>query len=216
MPTAWLHATPDDPSARVSRKESVGLAFISALHGLSAIQRATLLLRDVVGFSAEETAAALAVSVPAANSALFRARSAIEEKLGREPPAAGDVDEDLLARYIRAWETNDVQVLVSLLREDVRTTMPPRPTWIDGRAANVEFYRRMLAGPPWVTLLRIVLTSANGLPALAFYRAPAGGGTYTIRALQVVELVEGGVARIDHFMIPAVFVAFGLPAELPT
>jgi len=113
MPNTWLTAADDPgPLASYALKESVALAFVAALQVLSPVQRATLLLRDVVGLSAEETAAALEVGVAAANSALFRARTAVSEKLGARDPsefaAAAEVNEALLARYLRAWEERDV------------------------------------------------------------------------------------------------------------
>lgn len=132
MPDAWLRGAPD-ADAKYTLKESVALAFVAPLQILSPPQRATLLLRDVVGMSAEETAAALGVSVSAANSALFRARGAVEAKIGdREAFAASarDVDVGVLERWVRAFESSDVETLVALLHDDVVTTMPPSPTWI--------------------------------------------------------------------------------------
>jgi RNA polymerase sigma-70 factor (TIGR02960 family) len=219
LPDGWIAAAREvNPSARYAIKESVALAFVAALHALSATQRATLLLRDVVGFSAEETAEALGVTVSAANSALFRARAAVDEKIGGRDPvaiaeAAKDVDEALLARYVRAWEEVDVDALVSLMRDDVQTTMPPSPTWIAGRAANAVFYRHMFALRR-LQGLRIVRTGANGQPAFAYYRRSAEGEPFVLRALQVVEVRGGAIARIDHFLTPAVFPVFGLAAEL--
>src|SRR5690349_15158795 len=109
MPDTWLEGIDErDPQARYALKESVALAFVAALQCLSPVQRATLLLRDVVGLSANETATALGASVPAANSALFRARTALEEKLGGPNPAdialQGEVDPTVLEQYVRAFE----------------------------------------------------------------------------------------------------------------
>ncbi|XYH99370.1 RNA polymerase subunit sigma-70 [Sorangium sp. So ce1128] len=218
-PDAWLEGAGEaSPAARYTLKESVALAFVAALSILSPAQRATLLLRDVVGLSAEETASALGIGLGAANSALFRARKTVEEKLGGRDAsafagAATAVDEALLARYVRAFEDADVGALVALLHEDVRTTMPPSPTWIAGRAANEVFFRRIFAtfrsSAP-----RAVRTAANGQPALALYRRFAPGEAPSLHAIQVLTARAGAIASIDHFMTREVFPVFGLPAEL--
>lgn len=219
MPDAWLGGDPGPaPDARYALRESVALAFVGALQALSPPQRATLLLRDVVGLSADETAAALGLSVSAANSALFRARTAVEEKLGGRDPstlAASEVDEALLARYIKAWEGADVDAIVALLRDDIETTMPPSPTWLRGRAANEAFYRRMFASISHLGPARLVRTGANGQPAIAYYRAPAPGEAHRMRAIQVLDLAGGAIRRVDHFMLPEILPIFGLPATLP-
>lgn len=214
MPDTWLHGELDDPWARHSARESVALAFVAALHVLSPVQRATLLLRDVVGLSADETARALDIGVGAANSALFRARETVAKKLGgREPgefvECAGEIDEALLARYVRAYEEANVDELVALFHEDLTTTMPPYPTWISGRAANEVFYRGMLASGPSGAL--IVRTHANTRPAFAFYRADAPGQPRTLRAIQVVGVRDGAIATVDHFLVPGLARVFELP-----
>jgi RNA polymerase sigma-70 factor (ECF subfamily) len=105
--------------------------------------------------------------------------------------------------------------LVALLHEDIKTTMPPSPTWIEGRAANETFYRSMFGylRPGGIRYLR---TSANGGPAFAFYRPDASGGPLTIRAIQLIEIRDGAIARIDHFMLPQIFSLFGVPLALPS
>jgi RNA polymerase sigma-70 factor (ECF subfamily) len=219
MPGTWLAAAgAPDPSARYTLKESVALAFVAALQILTPSQRATLLLRDVVGLSAEETAEALGLSVSAANSALFRARTAVEEKLGgkdasAKAPLAAEVDESLLAQYVRAFEESNVDALVALLHDDVQTTMPPSPTWMRGREANEAFYRHMLSRVRG--MYRILRTEANGQPALGFYRAAAPGEPRLLHAIQLVETRDGRIARIDHFMTAPVFPLFGLPEAIP-
>jgi RNA polymerase sigma-70 factor (ECF subfamily) len=219
MPDTWLEAAGGhDPSAKYTLKESVALAFVAALQTLSPSQRATLLLRDVVGLSAEEAAEALELSVSAANSALFRARTTVEEKLGGRDASefaakAAEVDEAVLTRYMRAIEDSDVEALIALLHHDVKTAMPPSPTWFLGLAANAAFLRHMFGGHGhgWIRLRR---TRANGLPALAFYRAESPTEPYSLRAIQVVEMREGRIATLDHFMLPNVFRLFGLPEAL--
>jgi RNA polymerase sigma-70 factor, ECF subfamily len=219
MPDAWLAgAERADPHARYALKESVALAFVAVLQCLSAVQRATLLLRDVVGLSAEETADALGVGVGAANSALFRARSAVEEKLGGSDTNAvarhAEVDEALLAQYVRAFEEANLDAIVALFHEELRTTMPPVPLWVSGRAANDRFYRRvfgdLLAGE-----YRHLRVGANGTPALAFYRRPAPRAPHTLAAIQLVTTRDGAVAGVDHFMMPEVLPLFGAPRVFP-
>jgi RNA polymerase sigma-70 factor (ECF subfamily) len=217
MPDTWLvSAEQADPAARYTLKESVALAFVAALQCLTPLQRAALLLRDVVGLSAEEAAEALAVSLSAANSALFRAREAVEEKVGRRDPSAvadsAAVDEELLARYVRAFEARDADAFVAVVHEDVKATMPPSPTWLEGRAATVAFFRNMFAGRPGP--LQVVRTAANAQPALAYYRSDGGGQPYLLRAIQVLSFRDGKIATIDHFMTKEVFPVFELPAEI--
>jgi RNA polymerase sigma-70 factor (ECF subfamily) len=219
MPDAWLAgAEPADPHARYALKESVALAFVAVLQCLSAVQRATLLLRDVVGLSAQETAEALGIGVAAANSALFRARAALEEKLGGCDANAvarhAEVDEALLARYVRAFEEANLDAIVALFHEEVRTTMPPVPLWVAGRAANDRFYRRVFGNllPGQYRHLRV---GANGAPALAFYRPASPGAPHTLAAIQLVTTRDGAVVGIDHFMMPEVLPLFGAPHTLP-
>lgn len=220
MPNAWLEGVEErDPQARYALKESVALAFVAALQCLSALQRATLLLRDVVGLSAAETASALGASVEASNSALFRARFAIGSRLGAgsEPDdiaASNQVDQQLLERYVRAFEEANLDALVALFHQDMRTTMPPAPTWVLGRAANERFYRSMFGSlvPGQFRHLRV---GANGQPALAFYRPAAPAGPHRLAAIQLVTTRDGLVSTIDHFMLSEIYPLFGVPVELP-
>jgi RNA polymerase sigma-70 factor (ECF subfamily) len=216
MPDVWLDgAAPADPSAHYTLKESVALAFVAALQCLSAPQRAVLLLRDVVGLSAEETAEALAIGVSAANSALFRAREAVEEKLGGRGSAAfaenlAPVDEELLARYVRAFEAGDIGGLVAVLHQDVRTTMPPIPAWLEGLEANEIFYRLMFANMR-PGRIRLVRTRANGQAAFGFYRPDGESGPRSLHAIQLVSTRDGRLRTLDHFMGRTFFKEFGLP-----
>jgi RNA polymerase sigma-70 factor (ECF subfamily) len=219
MPGAWLDGVEQaDPHARYALKESVALAFVAVIQCLSPVQRAALLLRDVVGMSAQETAEALDIAVGAANSALFRARAAIEAKLGGSDTSAvarhAEVDEAVLARYVRAFEEMNLEALVALFHEEVRTTMPPVPLWIGGRAANDRFYRRMFGNMP-PGHFRHLRVGANGAPALAFYRPASPGAPHALTAIQLVTTRDGGVVGIDHFMMPEVFPLFAAPRVLP-
>ena len=205
MPDTWLAAAPAaDPAARYTLRESVALAFIAALQVLSPAQRAALLLRDVVGMSADEATAALDQSVSATNSALHRARTAIDERVVRRDPASfatTAADTAALAGYVRALAECDVEAMIALMHDDLHTTMPPSPTWIAGRAANEVFYRRMFAN--WQRGdVEAVPLGANGQPGFAFHR----GGV--LRAIEVVELRDGLIARMHHFMQPALLSLF--------
>jgi RNA polymerase sigma-70 factor (ECF subfamily) len=203
MPDGWLASAPEDPGARYTLRESVALAFIAALQVLSPSQRAALLLRDVVGMTADETAEALEQSVSATNSALHRARSAIDEKVVRRDHDAftTPADEAALAGYVRAIADCDIDAMIALIHDDLHTTMPPSPTWIAGRAANEVFYRIMFAR--WQRGdVQVVPCGANGQPGFVFFR----GGL--ARAVELVELRDGLIARMHHFMQPAVVPLF--------
>lgn len=203
MPDSWL-AGEQDPGARYMLRESVALAFIAALQILTPAQRAALLLRDVVGLSAEEAAEALGQSVSSTNSALHRARAAIDERVARKDPSsfvASAADTEALAAYVRAIAECDIDAMIALMHDDIHTTMPPSPTWIAGRAANEVFYRTMFGrwrrGDVAVTPL-----GANGQPGFAFHRDGQ------VRAIEVVELRDGRIARMHHFMQPALLRVF--------
>jgi RNA polymerase sigma-70 factor (ECF subfamily) len=217
-PATWFAEVTPDPEARYELQESVALAFVASLQHLTPVQRATLLLRDVVGLSAEETSRALSLGLEAANSALFRARTAVATKLEGKRPALPSASpsaavERVLARYLAAWNQLDIDAFVSLLHEEVRTTMPPSPTWIAGRAHNVAFYRPMFAAQR-PGMFQAISTAANARAAFAFYRALADGEPHRLRAIQLVELKGDAVVSIDHFLLPELGPAFGLPPEL--
>ncbi|HUQ03756.1 MAG TPA: RNA polymerase subunit sigma-70 [Kofleriaceae bacterium] len=205
MPDAWLAGAPaNDPAARYTLRESVALAFVAALQALTPPQRAALLLRDVVGLSADEAAAALGQSVSAVNSTLHRARGAIDERVaGRDPAEFRETPADAaaLAAYVRAIAACDVDAMIALLHDDIHTTMPPSPTWIAGRAANEVFYRIMFAR--WQPgEAAVVPIGANGQHGFVFER---GGQA---RAVEVVELRDGLIVRMHHFMQPALLPLF--------
>jgi RNA polymerase sigma-70 factor (ECF subfamily) len=214
---AWLEPLPDmyiadvtaDPAARYDVRESVSLAFIAALQVLPPRQRAVLLLRDVLGLSARETAAALDQSVGATNSALHRARSALRtthHRTGREAVAAAipsePVTRKLLDAYVRAWAADDVDGLLATMREDVRLAMPPTPSWYEGRRVVGEGLRRWVFGamrPPAGYVIRA--TMANGQPACVFASAdtpdlPIG--------LQVLDVRGDRIRQVTVFLDEAI------------
>lgn len=196
-PDAWIEPEEHSPETRYSRRQSVTLAFLTALHRLPAKQRAVLLLRDVLGWQASECAELLELSVAAVNSALQRARESMGEDVSREPPREHDESTlALLRRYLRAWEQADVPALVAVLREDAVLTMPPLSGWFQGAADVGAALGSLVLTPGTAGLYRVVLTRANAQPAVAMYR-----GTEPA-AVHVLTLEEGKVARIDAFVDP--------------
>jgi RNA polymerase sigma-70 factor (ECF subfamily) len=221
-PDSLLYGATDDPAVVVSHRSGVRLAFVAALQNLSALQRAVLVLRDVLGWQAKEVAEILETSTAAVNSALQRARTQLAET-GPIAEELGEPNEpevrDVLDRYMAAFEHADVDELTQLLRTDVELEMPPIPTWFAGRDAVREFLARVVLRTPdqW----RLAYTRANGAPAFALYqRAPHGpSGSFQAHGLDVLTLVGGRIARIVAFNDPTLVARFGLPetiTESPT
>lgn len=218
-PSAWLAgaaAERHDPAAQYTLKESVALAFVAALQVLTPSQRAVLLLRDVVGLSAAETAEALSCSLSSVNSTLHRARAALEERVGPRAgwsPEGETVDFELLERYMRAWEHGDLAAVIALLHDDVTLSMPPSLTWIDGRANVARFFTNRTLRAVHEHRFRTTVVAANGVTGVGFYRL-GEDGQWTFFALQVIEAKDGLVRVIDHFMSAGALAAFfagGLP-----
>jgi RNA polymerase sigma-70 factor (ECF subfamily) len=216
-PSVWLSAaTPEggSPASQYTLKESIALAFVAALQVLTPPQRAVLLLRDVVGLSASETAEALDCSVSSANSTLHRARAALEERVGPRAawsPEVGAVDQVLLERYVRAWEKGDLDAIVALLHDEVTLSMPPSRTWIAGRADVARFFAKRASQG-----VRATVVEANGGIGAGFYRL-GDNGEWAFIALQVLETKDGRIRVIDHFMSAsgqAAFFASGLARTL--
>lgn len=221
-PSAWLDGATSEvatPLTLYSRRESIALAFVAALQVLTPAQRAVLLLRDVVGLSATETAEVLVCSVSSANSTLHRARVALEERVGPRAswsPESGAVDAALLERYVRAWEHGDLDAIVALLHDDVTLSMPPSPTWIEGRINVARFYENRVSEAVRHHRFSTVVVDANGRASAGFYRLD-DDGTKTFFALQVLDARDGRIHVIDHFMSAsahAAFFAAGLPRTL--
>jgi RNA polymerase sigma-70 factor (ECF subfamily) len=218
IPDALMFETPEDA---VTVRHSVRLAVMTALHELPVRQRAVLILRDVVQFSAAEVAELLETTPAAVNSSLQRARahlaevSPIEENL-TEPDSDYPADRrDLLDRYCAAFENADMAALTALLQDDVKLEMPPVPIWFTGRDTVVRFLvARAFTTPGDIVLLP---TAANGQPAVAEYRRTADG---VMRAHSIHVLTMGtkghtdgttGIAALTVFLDPALFTVFGLP-----
>lgn len=216
-PEPLWRATPMGPESRLSAKQSVTLAFLAAIQHLPPLQRAVLLLREVLGFSAEETAGVLETTVPAANSALQRARATLEANRARlEQGVALDPEETgvraLLERYVAAWESGDTRALTTLLKEDALLTMPPVPAWFSGRDQVVAFLTGFL---PRMGELRLRVVSASGGAALAAWVRPPGAATFQPGGLHVLSGSAAGLTRLDVLLNPALFPRFGLPATPP-
>lgn len=217
-PSAWLDGA--DPASEYTLKESIALAFVAALQVLTPPQRAVLLLRDVVGLSADETATALETSVSAANSSLHRAREALAARVGPKsgwsPDAGAPIDRALLERYLRVWHSSDPDAVIALLHDEATISMPPSPTWIQGRDAVARFFAHRVRSAIETGAFLTRALEANGRPAVAFYRK-GDDGSARFFAIHVLELDGGLVRTIDHFMGAAarrVVVASGLPDTL--
>ena len=221
--SVWVEACPnglldlDDvsPDARYSRRESVELAFVAALQHLPPLQRAALILRDVLSYSARETATILDTSVPAANSALQRARKTLDERRPEVSQQAtlralGDRRVDaLVARYAQAMEDGDVATVVGLLTEDAAWSMPPDSTWYRGEALEV-FLREWPLPLRW----RHMPTSVNGQPAVLCYLWDEGEGVFEAHALDVLTLQGPRIAEVTAFLSLPVLQRLGLPMAL--
>lgn len=201
-----------DPAEATVQRESVRLAFLTALQLLPPRQRVVLILRDVLAWSAAECAELLDMSVASVNSALARARRTVaDHDPGAGRPVLDDAGEqEMFQRYVAAFEAYDVDRLVELLSEDAVFSMPPYELWLRG-AADVEAWWR---GPGQVCRgSRILPTRANGGPAAAVYH-PVGQERWEPFALHVLDARAGRISSLTHFMGPAVFAEFGLPSEL--
>lgn len=224
----WLEPYPDvllegvaltsGPEARYEASEAISLAFVTALQMLPPRQRAVLILRDVLGFSAAETAGMLSATVDSVNSALKRARAAVQDRarLGRRreppPPPNSPAERALAARLTTAYQSGDVSQLIALLTDDVRVSMPPVPLEYHGLAAAVRFHATVVFRQG--RTYDLVPTRANGQLAFAAYvRDPAGGVRHAM-GLLVLTVSGERVTEITRFD-NTVLASFGLPRTLP-
>jgi RNA polymerase sigma-70 factor, ECF subfamily len=240
--TTWVEPYPDhqlggsetlaSPEARYDQRESLELAFITALQTLPASQRAALLLREVLGFSATEIASQLGITVPAVTSALQRARQGLARR-GAEPDqqrtarSLGDEKaRQLVEAFVDALERADTSALVGLLTQDAAWAMPPLPSWYRGPAAIGEFLTTFGFNERW----RHRPAGANGQPALGCYTVDPATGTWVASALAVLSLRGERIAEVDYFLTgellgrwgndssidgAEMFARFGLPATIP-
>ena len=218
----WVGPVPDgrvlaavaDPAQVVADRESIRLAFVAALQHLPPRQRAVLILREVLTWSAQEVADLLETSVPSVNSALQRARATI----AAAAPATDvyePTDEDqkqLLDRYVAAFEAYDLTALTRLLHEDATLSMPPLPLWLRGPDDITAWMTGTGAGCRGSRLVPVV---ANGLPAFGQYRPSPTGAGHEPWALIVLEITAGRIAGVNNFLdTQRLFPLFGLPARL--
>jgi RNA polymerase sigma-70 factor (ECF subfamily) len=191
-----------DPEAAYARREGIELAYVAALQHLPGTQRAVLLLREVLQFSAAEVAQLLDTSVAGVNSALQRARASMEERThGRSQQAElAALGEDgvrrLVDEFVSAWEAADVDRLAALLAEDARFTMPPLPAWFDGRAMVLRFMAERLFETPW----RLEARTINGQPGFVCHQLV--DGTWILGAVNVLSIRDGRVSWIAGFVDP--------------
>jgi RNA polymerase sigma-70 factor (TIGR02960 family) len=221
----WLQPYPDrlldestmEPGAVAVARETVELTFLAVLQLLPGQQRAVLILRDVLGWSAAETADLLEISVASANSALQRARATLRDKLPEQRsewslPEASEVERDLLRRFIDAHERGDVEASVAMVRHDIRITMPPHPFLYEG----VDTMRTMLTeafGAGSVGDWRLVPTACNRMPAAASYLRLNGESEFRAFKLDVLRIEDGQVVEVTTFDA-TLFPEFGLPLTL--
>jgi RNA polymerase sigma-70 factor (TIGR02960 family) len=224
MDVPWLQPYPDrlldeiaprehEPEAVVVERETIELTFLAALQALPPRQRAALILRDVLGWPASDTASLLETSVAAANSALQRARVTLKKHLPsrRSEWSAGEPsaeERELLDRFIDAHERCDAAAAVAIASEDIRITMPPQPRVFDGLAAIAPLLERAFGSEregDW----KLVATQANRMPAAASYLRRPGDSAFRAFKVDVLRVDDGAIAEITTFG-PALFLRFGL------
>jgi RNA polymerase sigma-70 factor (ECF subfamily) len=213
FPDALLAREHEDPAEVAVSRAGIRLALVAALQYLSARQRAVVILRDVLGWSAAEVADLLGTTTTAVNSGLRRARTQLARRYPVEDELAEPAEPEaraLLERFAAAVENADVSALAELLARDVTLEMPPALTWFTGRQSVVRFVAsNFLTGPGRE---RLVPVAANGQPAFAVYQREPDG-TYHAHAVQVLTVTTRGIARIVSFVDPGLFASFGLPQE---
>jgi RNA polymerase sigma-70 factor (TIGR02960 family) len=212
---SWLEPYPDpSPETSYLARESVELAFIAALQRLSGLQRAVLILREVLGFSAAEVAAQLGTSTASVNSALQRARRVIDTADASQQSElhelGPDAEQDIVTRWVTAWQAGDVDAIVSMLSDQARYCMPPLAEWY----AGPEAIRAFLAAGPLRSRWRFLPTHANGQLAFGTYLWDDTANAYLPGGLDVLSLRGGEVAEIVAFLT-ADLTDFGLPGSLP-
>src|SRR5579863_834920 len=211
VPDAMLGLAVDDPAMRAAVRSGSRLAFVAAMQYLPARQRAILILRDVLEFSALEVADILATTPAAVNSGLQRARARLSDRSASEDQVEEPSDQAtraLIDEYVTAFESANVPALVRLLTDQVVMEMPPVPLWLVGREHYGQFIARVfrMAGPHW----RMLPTAANGQPAVGAYCRGAKG-SYEAHTIQVFSVTPAGISQNVVFWDPHLFEMFGLP-----
>jgi RNA polymerase sigma-70 factor (ECF subfamily) len=223
----WLEPYPDanlesfadaapNPEARYTARESVQLAFVAAIQQLPPRQRAALMLCDVLGWASADAASLFDSSTASINSALQRARETLSQRYSdRRPPLESrptPAQQELLGRYLRAWEGHDVDGFVAVLKEDATAVMPPWLQWFVGREAIGTFF-----AAAWKTCggLRLIPTSANGQPAFAIYEFSGADKRWNAHSIHVLTLENDAISAVTLFLEPRLFRDFALPQILP-
>jgi RNA polymerase sigma-70 factor, ECF subfamily len=218
----WVGPVPDsrvlseaaDPADVVAGRESIRLAFIAALQHLPPQQRAVLILREVLAWSAQEVAELLDTSVPGVNSALQRARATIAtaQVTADVHNPLDDDQQALLTGYVKAFEAYDLEALTALLHDDAKLSMPPLPLWLHGQD---DIHAWMAGTGSGCRGSRLVPGVANGLPAFGQYRPSPAGAGHDPWALIVLEISAGRIAGVNNFLdTTRLFPLFGLPGRL--
>ena len=219
----WIEPMPDalvvpdgDPAEVVAGRESVRLALVAALQQLPPRQRAVLILCEVLRWKASEVAELLETSVASVNSALQRARATLEASevtASTTSPSVDAADEDLLRRYVEAFEQYDMDALTALIHEDATQSMPPYDLWLAGRDDILTWW--FGPGNTCRNSKVVPVESANGAPAFGQYRPKLGGEGYEPWALQVLEIEDGKIVELTFFLdVETHFPRFGLPLEI--
>jgi RNA polymerase sigma-70 factor (TIGR02960 family) len=227
----WLEPYPDSllggipdaapgPEARYETKESVALAFVTGLQHLPPRQRAVLVLKDVLGFSAAEVAELVDSSEPSVNSALQRARTGLSDRIAtadrdRAPLPDSAAERDLVSRFADAFAANDVERVVALMTDDAVLSMPPEPVEYEGRETIDHFFRQVVFAGGRRTG-RLVATRANGQPAFGYYVADEHGAIVRCYGVLVLTLAGERISAITRFGDTGVLPFFGLPRKLPS
>jgi RNA polymerase sigma-70 factor, ECF subfamily len=225
--TLWIGPAPDvlldlrpsaNPEVQYAARESISLAFLAALQTLPGRQRAILILRDVLGFSAVEVSELLDTSSAAVHSALLRARATMKAARAsrRSPQVESERVTDLLARFVEAWHAADAARLVALLRDDAVLTMPPLPVWFRGRDASRAFFETQLFSGDARGHFRLLPTRANGCPAFGTYQRDKAD-VYRPAALQVLTVEGDQITELHDFLVlgdDRLFRLFDLPSAL--
>lgn len=218
----WLEPYPDsllpdagDPASATVAKETIELAYIAAIQHLPPSQRAVLLLRDAIGWSAKETAELLDISVAAANSALQRARETLGKRVASRDERTvhwqpTDEERQLLSRFMRATEEADMATMATLLKEDAVFWMPPEPGVFVGRTTIVESWTPFLSGPTRIGDFKMLPVRCNNQLAAANYLRPPGGESYERLSIDVLRIEDGAIAEIVTFG-HSMFDHLGLP-----
>lgn len=226
MEPVWIEPYPDEllappeasPEARYEARESISLAFMVALQELPARQRCALILGDVLDWQAAEIAEALDTSTSSVNSLLQRARTTLKQRYQRptaqlHQPTDKKLDQ-LLDRYLLAWETADIETIVAMLTEDATFPMPPLSSWYQGRNTIRDFIAATSLAGQAAGRWKLVPIRANNVPGFAFYVLDEGAGKYIPFALQLLQFEGELLSDVTTFGAPQLFPAFKLPAVL--